>query len=686
MQSLQVSDAQLIQVLIDEFLPKLYGLAYAITEDSEESRQIAERIIYAAAANRRRFWGSTSLRSWVYEMAFHHFQNTGKLAGILARLPFLASRARRWPAVSAVRVEKLTGELTGEHHRLGEALQEISGRDLTLLYLRYVHGLKAGELAYTLKSGERNVLERLRVLRIAMWTRSSSSPPPSEEYCQSYHHQMHANLDGSLDENGQEELKQHMLSCAACRAYLAYLVENDLKLGSGLQAGWVAPEMPALNVEAVTSGVGENVVKTRRQRRVSRLAKEMAVVAAAIVAVIALSSMGQLAAGDPYPTPAAANPMIAAEATQPEVVQSLPRPTRDPSRRRRFRSFSPGTANNYPPGFGATPGDSAYLPFKPLQEHGSPAMEVPEINLSGSVNLRLLLNYWGEKGNPIPYLQPNHRDETVMFNEMVNYVEDHTNLKAMLRMGGELETIKDFIKAGIPVMVQKGYENPGADGWAGHYVVVNGFDDPVQQVILLAAYPEDGGDTPMDYAEFIENWRSFNYTYLVVYPTEKDRVVRDILGSQVDLARNFQHAAAKAKAEAQSLTSPLGRFFAWFNQGSSLTYLEDYSAAKEAFDQAFTIYQELPTEDRPWRILWYQTRPYWAYFYTGGYQEVIDLATSALNSMDDPLLEESLYWRALAREALGDMEGAIQDLNEAIRLNPNFVAGKYQLRRIKGES
>jgi hypothetical protein len=414
--------------------------------------------------------------------------------------------------------------------------------------------------------------------------------------------------------------------------------------------------------------------------------KELAVMTAAIGAVIALSSLGQLAAGEPYPTPPAANPMIAAQAAEPESTQTLPRPTRDPSRRRSFRSFSPGTANDYPPGFSTIPEDSAYLQFDPIKEHGSPAKQVPDLNLSGSVNLRLLLKYWGDKGNPIPYLQPSSRDETVMFQELINYVEDQTDLDAMLRMGGELDTIKGLIEAGIPVMVQKGYESPGSDGWAGHYVIVNGYDDTAQQVILLAAYPEDGGDTPMDYPEFVENWRSFNYSYMVVYPADKDSAVREILGPQAELSRNYQYAAAKAKTETQTLTSPLDRFFAWFNQGSNLTYLEDYAAAKSAFDRAFTIYQELPAEDRPWRVLWYQTRPYWAYFYTGSFQEVIDLATSALNSMDDPLLEESYYWRALAREALGDMEGAIQDLNEAIRLNPNFVAGKYQLRRIKSES
>jgi tetratricopeptide (TPR) repeat protein len=190
----------------------------------------------------------------------------------------------------------------------------------------------------------------------------------------------------------------------------------------------------------------------------------------------------------------------------------------------------------------------------------------------------------------------------------------------------------------------------------------------------------------MPYEEFEKNWRAFNYAYLVVFPPDMAEAVQDILGDQIDPFENYQHAVKRAAADIGDLKSGYDLFFAWYNQGTSLTYLEDYAGAKNAFDQAFTIYASLAAEDRPWRILWYQTRPYWAYFYTGHYEDVINLSTSTLDSTDDPILEESYYWRALAKEALGDLDGAIQDLNEAVRLNPNFIAGKYQLRRIKGES
>jgi tetratricopeptide (TPR) repeat protein len=81
--------------------------------------------------------------------------------------------------------------------------------------------------------------------------------------------------------------------------------------------------------------------------------------------------------------------------------------------------------------------------------------------------------------------------------------------------------------------------------------------------------------------------------------------------------------------------------------------------------------------------MWYQTWPYWAYYYSGRYQDVINLADTTLNdTISEPVLEESLYWRALAREALGDLDGAIADFRQSVILNPSFSPGWDQLARL----
>ena len=74
-------------------------------------------------------------------------------------------------------------------------------------------------------------------------------------------------------------------------------------------------------------------------------------------------------------------------------------------------------------------------------------------------------------------------------------------------------------------------------------------------------------------------------------------------------------------------------------------------------------------------MLWYQTGPYEAYYYSGRYQDVIHLATTTLNAMSEPVLEEGYYWRALAREALGDKEAATSDLQATLKYHPGFGTG-----------
>jgi tetratricopeptide (TPR) repeat protein len=81
--------------------------------------------------------------------------------------------------------------------------------------------------------------------------------------------------------------------------------------------------------------------------------------------------------------------------------------------------------------------------------------------------------------------------------------------------------------------------------------------------------------------------------------------------------------------------------------------------------------------------MWYQTWPYWAYYYSGRYQDVINLANTTLyDTIAEPVLEESFYWRGLAREAIGETQGAVDDYLESVRLNPNFTPGLEQLQRL----
>ncbi|MCX6069321.1 MAG: C39 family peptidase [Chloroflexi bacterium] len=302
--------------------------------------------------------------------------------------------------------------------------------------------------------------------------------------------------------------------------------------------------------------------------------------------------------------------------------------------------------------------------------------EYQKWNNCGPANLSMALSYWGWPGDQrdtAAYLKPNARDKNVMPYEMAGYVQDETDLDVILRVGGDLDLLKRFIAAGFPVLVEKGFEGEGFDGWMGHYEVLTGYDDSRQRFTAQDSYIM--ADLPVDYADLLAHWRAFNYLYLVIYPAEREAEVMSLLGPHADEDYDNQAAAQKASDEIFA-TSGRDQFFAWFNRGTNLVRLQDYAGSSQAFDEAYAIDAQIAVSDpdhRPWRMLWYQTGPYFAYFFTGRYGDVINLATQTLVNASEPTLEESWYWRARARAAVGDSAGAIEDLQISLDYHPDFA-------------
>ena len=304
-------------------------------------------------------------------------------------------------------------------------------------------------------------------------------------------------------------------------------------------------------------------------------------------------------------------------------------------------------------------------------------------NYCGPSNLSMALTFWGWNGNRDVVgkaIKPVDDDKNVMPYEMAEFAESQAELPAVVRPGGDLELVKTLIANGFPVILEKGTfltDLAGEFSWMGHYQLATGYDEAREIMVVQDTYV--GADHEMTYADIIEGWRAFNYLYIVVYPPERETEVKAILGSRWDETTSYQIAAQKSSEEISAL-SGREQFFAWFNRGTSLTDLQDYAGAAQAYDSAFAIYPEIPEEDRPWRMVWYQTGPYFAYFYTGRYYDVIDLATRTLDNMSKPTLEESFYWRAMAKAALGDTSGAVADYRASLKLHPDFEPSLSQLQ------
>jgi hypothetical protein len=299
-------------------------------------------------------------------------------------------------------------------------------------------------------------------------------------------------------------------------------------------------------------------------------------------------------------------------------------------------------------------------------------------NTCGPANLAQALNFlgWGGTQKDIEnYVKPDREDRNVSPWELVDFVNTGLNaqqgvqLKALMRYGGDLNLIKRLVANRFAVILEKGYDLP-VEGWMGHYLTIQGYDDLRGQVHGLDTYL---GDRWENYDELDRRWQMFNRLYIVVYPSERERELAVLLGPNRDEAYTFTLALSKAKEEAYSKPD---NPFAWFNLGTSYVLLRDYKNASIAFDKAFTAGRGLP-----YRMLWYQFTPYEAYFYSGDYNQVLTYTEATLGTSQD--LEESHYWRGLALAAMGDMKGAEAAFRKALNVNSVYQPAREALDQIK---
>lgn len=301
-------------------------------------------------------------------------------------------------------------------------------------------------------------------------------------------------------------------------------------------------------------------------------------------------------------------------------------------------------------------------------------------NNCGPASLAMALSYWGWEGTQkvaATTLKPNQDDKNVSPIELYDFAVTQ-GFDAYIRNNGDIDVLRRFIAAGYPVLVEKGMtcaRGENCNGWFGHYSVFAGYNDEGRYFILQDSYR--GPDLKMDYDQVMEDWRAFNYLYVVPFPAtpEHDARVRALLGPAADLNQNYRDALARAQSEARTLTGE-AQAMAWFNVGTNLHYMHDYNSAAQAYDRAREI-------GLPFRMLWYQFGPYRAYFYMARYQEVVDVATFAIDSVNTvPGLEEAYYWRGLARIALGQQDQAIEDFRMALVRHPGWQPAIDELVRL----
>ncbi len=302
----------------------------------------------------------------------------------------------------------------------------------------------------------------------------------------------------------------------------------------------------------------------------------------------------------------------------------------------------------------------------------SPEWEKQDWNNCGPATLAIALRYFGWEGDQFEIsdlVKPDRGDKNVNIEEMIYFVRTRAGwLEADFRVGGTIETLKRFLAMGYPVVVEKGYvivsDGPD-DGWAGHYMLLTGYDDSRQVFVGQDSFI--GPDREITYTDLEEAWKAFNHVFMYVYPVSDPAPLESILGPDFDVDVNRERALERAQREIE--LDPEDEF-SWFNLGSNLLYFERYIEAADAYDTALIL-------GLPWRFTRYQFGPYIAYFHSGRTEDVIALTEATLQRTAKA--EEARLWQGWAYYRLGDVGAAIEDFRTALIINPNYLDAHYAL-------
>lgn len=295
-------------------------------------------------------------------------------------------------------------------------------------------------------------------------------------------------------------------------------------------------------------------------------------------------------------------------------------------------------------------------------------------NNCGATNITMAMSYfgWGRgQAYAESLIKPNKDDKNVSPAELVNFVNNNSDLRALYRIGGNLNLLRTLIYYQFPVVIERSHMFEGYD-WLGHYQTIIGYDDNQR---LFTIHDSFLGENQTDtYAEVDSHWKSFNRVFIVVYQPERETELFQLLGELADQERAAEIAFDTAQSEAR--TNPQDPF-SWFNMGSALVALGRYQEASVAYDQAMNL-------GLPWRMLWYQFGPYRAYYEVGRYQDVMNYVANTLSTDGGQYVEETYYWQGRALAQLGRTNEAVAAFQRALDQNRFFADARQAITELGG--
>jgi len=244
-------------------------------------------------------------------------------------------------------------------------------------------------------------------------------------------------------------------------------------------------------------------------------------------------------------------------------------------------------------------------------------------NNCGPAALSMALSYFGinetqqtlgQALRPFQNPQGDNDDKSVTLDELAKKAEGY-RLLTYHRPAGDIEKLKLFISNDMPVITRTWLK---LNDDIGHYRLIRGYDDNSRQIIQDDSL--QGADLKYSYEDFLKLWQGFNYEYLVLVPKEKQDIVEQILGQDLDEKIAWEKALQIAQKE---LKDDQNNIFTKFNISVAYYYLGDYQKTVQFFEEV--------EGKLPFRTLWYQIEPILAYQKLKNYERVFALTDQILN-------------------------------------------------------
>ena len=308
-------------------------------------------------------------------------------------------------------------------------------------------------------------------------------------------------------------------------------------------------------------------------------------------------------------------------------------------------------------------------------------------NNCGPANVSIVLNYHGNSVDQTVVaqtLKPNPNDRNVSPWQIAELIDggpsvanEIEGLSIIVRSGGTEAMLKELITIGLPPVVERGIDFSDGEGWYGHYLTLFGYDDTTRTFDAMDTYaqPWAPNGEPFPYEDVLGLWQDFNYTFFVVYPDAREAEVLAIVG-ELDERTMWENSVARAREE---IAADASDKFAWFNLGTSMTELGILTGEAAFYEEGANAFDEARKLNLPYRMLWYQHRPYMAYFKIGRLQDVIDLANATIETSGGRNVEETYLWLGHALSAVNDPAGAGEAYRESLNVNANFYPAQTAL-------